>query len=72
MKPLSTRDVAKLSPEERIALIAQLWDSLDEADLSLSPAQCAELDRRLATFNEDFADGVTWEELKADLRRRRP
>lgn len=72
MKPLSAKDVVKLSPEERIALIAQLWDSLDDADLSMTPAQCAELERRLATFDDDRAFGVTWEELKAELRDRQP
>ena len=32
---------------ERLALIAQLWDSLDAADVPVTSAQCAELARRL-------------------------
>jgi putative addiction module component (TIGR02574 family) len=59
MKTLSSKDVIKLSTEERIALIAQLWDSLDDADLSMTPAQYAELERRLASFDDDRVHGVT-------------
>jgi putative addiction module component (TIGR02574 family) len=72
MKPILPEDVKRLSPAERLALIAQLWDSLSDADLPLTAAQCAELDRRLATFEEDRSDGVTWEALKTELRGRRP
>ena len=53
-------------------LIAQLWDSLDEQQVQLTPAQQAELERRLATLEHDRTQSVTWETLKAELEQRRP
>jgi putative addiction module component (TIGR02574 family) len=37
-----------------------------------APAEQAELARRLATFEDDRADEVTWDQLKAELSARRP
>lgn len=72
MPPLSPDEISRLSPEERLALIGQLWDSLHEAEVSLSTAQRAELDRRLSTLDQDRAQAVTWEQLQAELARRCP
>lgn len=63
-------DLARLSPQERLSLIAQLWDSLTEVDVPLTPAQEAELNHRLASVENDRKDSVTWEELQAELQRR--
>ena len=38
MQLLSPDEISRLSPEERLALIEQLWDSLHEAEISLSAA----------------------------------
>jgi putative addiction module component (TIGR02574 family) len=63
--------VDRLSPQERLALIGQLWDSLDDADLAVTAAQQAELERRLASLAEDRDAAVTWEKLRDELRQRR-
>ena len=68
---LTHDEITRLSPDERLALIAQLWDSLDD-QLQLTPSQLAELERRLATLDQDRAQSVTWETLKAELERRCP
>ena len=65
-------ELTRLSPEERLHLIAQLWDSLEDEDVPLPPAQAAELERRLATFEEDRSRAVGWDELKVELARRCP
>jgi putative addiction module component (TIGR02574 family) len=68
-----TRDViTRLSPQEQLSLIEQLWDSLSEADVPLTPAQQAELALRLATSDQYRAQAVTWDSLKAELARRCP
>lgn len=72
MKPLTQEELERLTPPERIALISQLWDSLDEDQLPLTVAQQAELDRRLTSLDEDRREGITWEALKAELERRCP
>ena len=69
---LAHDEISRLSPDERLALIAQLWDSLDDHQVQLPPHQLAELERRLATLDQDHAQSVTWESLKAELEQRCP
>ncbi|HTW45941.1 MAG TPA: addiction module protein [Acidobacteriaceae bacterium] len=70
MDALSHDELARLTPPERLALISQLWDSLEEEQLPLTAVQRAELDRRLETLDQDRRAGTTWEALKAELGRR--
>ena len=63
-------EITHLSPEERLALIAQLWDSLDDHQVQLPPAQLVELERRLETLDQDHAKSVTWESVNAELEQR--
>ncbi|MDE1146782.1 MAG: addiction module protein [Azospirillaceae bacterium] len=69
---MTTLDITRLSAQERLDLIGRLWDSLEAEDVRLTPAQQAELDRRLATFDEDIKSGLSWEEVEAELERRFP
>jgi putative addiction module component (TIGR02574 family) len=69
---LSPDEIARLSPQERLSLIEQLWESLSPTDIPLTPAHQAELEHRLATFDNDRPQGVTWDSLKAELARRCP
>lgn len=55
-----------MSPPERLALIGELWDSMTDAEVALSPEQQGELTRRLASFDQDKSQAVTWEHLKAE------
>ena len=64
-------EIARLSPAERLALIAQLWDSLDDQEIPLSRGQKVELERRLSSVDDDRRQSVTWEMVKAELERRR-
>jgi putative addiction module component (TIGR02574 family) len=43
MALLDEAEIGRLSPPERLALISQLWDSLEDHDVLLSEAQRAEL-----------------------------
>ena len=69
---LTRDDICRLSPEERLALISQLWDSLGEDQVPLTPAQEAELERRLSQLEDDRKHGVSWDTLKAELAQRSP
>ena len=64
MNVLSQDELARLTPPERLALISQLWDSLDSDQLPLTAAQQAELDRRLETLDQDRREGIAWAELE--------
>jgi putative addiction module component (TIGR02574 family) len=62
-------DINAMEPEERLRLIGDLWDSLNESpeDVDLTAAQRAELDRRLDRLESGKAKLVSWDELKARL-----
>jgi putative addiction module component (TIGR02574 family) len=72
MPSLDSNELARLRPEERLALIGQLWDSLSYTEIPLPKAQQAELARRLSSLDQDRTQAVTWEQLRAELSRRRP
>ena len=72
MELLTPDEIARLSPPERLALIAQLWDSLEHEELPLTGAQQAELERRLISLDQDRHDGVTCAAFKAELEQRCP
>jgi putative addiction module component (TIGR02574 family) len=72
MELLTHDELARLTPPERIALISQLWDSLEDDHLPLTAPQREELDRRLETLDQDRRRGITWSALKAELEQRCP
>jgi putative addiction module component (TIGR02574 family) len=72
MLNITPEEIGRLSPQERLALIELLWDSLDDSDLPVPPAQRAELERRLGSFEQDRAGAITWDQLKTELARRCP
>jgi len=72
MQTLTQDEITRLSPEERLVLIGQLWDSLHDSEVPLPPAQRAELARRLEALPQDRAQAVTWEQFRSELARRCP
>jgi putative addiction module component (TIGR02574 family) len=72
MENLTQDELERLTPPERLALISQLWDSLEDDHLPLKATQRAELDRRLASLDRDRSEGITWATLKAELEQRCP
>jgi putative addiction module component (TIGR02574 family) len=72
MELLTQDELVRLTPPERLALISQLWDSLEDDNLPLTASQRVELDRRLASLDQDRREGVTWATLKAELEQRYP
>lgn len=72
MELLTADEIGRLTPPERLSLIAQLWDSLEHEQLPVTQAQQAELDHRLASLDQDRRNGVTWAALKAELEQRCP
>jgi putative addiction module component (TIGR02574 family) len=66
MNALTRTAIIRLSPHERLALIGDLWDSLSEAETPVTPPQVAEIERRLASFEQDRTVAVTWDQLKAE------
>ena len=63
---LKALGIEKLSVEERLVLVEELWDSIAEAT-PLSEAQRAELDRRLEEHKKNPENAVPWETVKASI-----
>lgn len=70
MASLTAAAIAELTAQERLSLITALWDSLTDEQAPLTDAQRAELERRLASFDDDKAGAIGWDALKAELRTR--
>ena len=66
---LKSLGIEKLSVEERIALVEELWDSIAEAT-PLTATQRAELDRRLEDHKRNPEDVIPWEAVKASITAR--
>lgn len=65
-------DVDRLSPEQKLELIEEIWESLDENErdrLSLTKEQQAELDRRLDALEKEGPVGLSPEEVRGALKR---
>jgi putative addiction module component (TIGR02574 family) len=59
-------DFSLLSPEERLQLVEDLWDSLARehpAAVPIPAAHRAELERRLAAYRADGQRGRPWREV---------
>ena len=63
-------DVRRLSPEERIELAEELWDSLVEEDIVLTPEQLEELERRRARLDREGPRGRPWREVLGEIEKR--
>jgi putative addiction module component (TIGR02574 family) len=65
-------DIAKLSPEQRLELLEQLWDSLSATpeSIPLTDAQREELDRRLDDLDREGPVGIPWNEVLQRIRNR--
>ncbi len=64
---MPTLDISGLSPKECIDLIGELFDSLTAEVVRLTPAQERELERRIATFDEDAKTATPWESIDGEF-----
>ena len=64
--------IGDLSPEERLRLIEELWDSLTEKPESvpLTNQQREELDRRLDDLEQSGPVGIPWDDVLQQIRSR--
>jgi putative addiction module component (TIGR02574 family) len=62
-------ELRTLSPGDKLALVTELWDDLasNPEDIPITPAQIAEIERRLEEYRQNPDLGSTWEEVKARI-----
>lgn len=65
-------NISELTPEERLRLIEELWDSLTQnpRDVPLTNAQREELDSRLDDLERSGPVGIPWDEVVQQIRSR--
>jgi putative addiction module component (TIGR02574 family) len=68
----SALNIDDLTPEERLRLIEELWDSLNEipGTVPLTNAQREELDRRLDDLERSAPEGIPWDQVLQQIRSR--
>ena len=59
--------IESLSAAEKVELLDAVWESLEADALSLTEAQRAELDSRIARHEQNPSDVVPWEQVRAGL-----
>ena len=61
--------ISSLSAAEKAELLDTVWESLEADALSLTDAQRAELDFRIARHDQNPSDVVPWQQVRAGIRR---
>jgi putative addiction module component (TIGR02574 family) len=61
--------INSLSPAEKAELLDTVWESLEADALSLTDAQRAELDFRIARHDQNPSDVIPWQQVRAGIRR---
>lgn len=64
-------DISRLSTDERLDLIGELWDSLRPEAVGLSSGQMKELEDRLSRFDAEKQTALPWTDVEATLFERR-
>jgi putative addiction module component (TIGR02574 family) len=59
--------INSLSPAEKAELLDTVWESLEADSASLTDAQRAELDRRIARHEQNPSDVIPWQQVRAGL-----
>lgn len=65
-------EILKLSVEDRIRLVEEIWEtvSMDPQAVPVTQAQKEELDRRLDDLARNPEAGRSWEEFRSELERK--
>ena len=62
-------DLSALSVDERLRIVQKLWDSIPpETEVTVSPDQRTELDRRIAAHEADPESAISPDELERRLK----
>lgn len=69
---MASIDIGRLSSDERLRLLEELWDSLSATPeaVPLTTAQREELDRRLDELDREGPTGIPWEDVLQRIRNR--
>ena len=68
---MSIDEIKQLDITERIILVEEIWDSIakEQQHISLSEYEKNILDKRLDTLESDMENLLSWDDMKANIRR---
>jgi len=66
----SINDILRLSVAKRLRILEKIWNSITTDEIRITDEQKKELDRRLERMKKGETRFFTWEEVKANLRRK--
>jgi putative addiction module component (TIGR02574 family) len=64
-------EARKLSPDDRLELIGELWDTLESEDLPVSAEERTILESRIADLEKNPSAQESWQQARASLESRR-
>lgn len=72
MSSPSVTEILKLSPKKRLAVVEAIWDSLaaDPDCVPVPASHVREIRRRLAVYEANPVETVSWDEAKASALRK--
>lgn len=64
--------ITSLSIVDRIRLVQEIWDSIaaEQTYLDLTDVEKQELDHRITAYETNPDDVMTWEDIKASIKRK--
>ena len=68
MSPAIREAVFALSPAEKLDLIGELWDTLEEDQIPVTPELIERIEQRRAAYLADPSQVYTWEEVLRHVR----
>jgi len=66
-KPLTKEEIRELSPQQRLELIDELWESLSEDDVPLPEWHKRLLDEALEEYERNPEEGKPWKEVRDEI-----
>jgi len=64
-------EIEKLSIPEKIRLVEEIWDSIAATpkEVPVPQWQLDELERRVEAYRQNPQEGVSWEQVKAQMKK---
>ncbi len=63
-------EIRRLPADEQHEVVETILDEFTDADDGLTPEQVAELDRRIAEFKKNPKEGIPWEQVQSEAKKR--
>ena len=64
------KELRKLPSDEKLEIIGDLWDSIPESEIPVSEETLEELARRADELERHPERGISWEQVRSELRKR--